>query len=124
MASGGGSLEWARRTHGRLSTSDQAALIVQGVRRQARSILPRLGSRAQAVLDLDGYRPPDSAVAREAEERGTRSAIVARHPRHRMKDRFKALMDGEVVLHPDSRAAFFTKWLGFKGMIERAPFDD
>lgn len=251
MASGVGSLEWARRTHGRLSARDRAALIAQGVRRQARSLLPRLGSRAQAALDLDGYRAPDSAAAREAEEvcreasppfleehcyrvnlwgvaigmeeridfdeevlyvaalthdlgltedyrglenklyafevhsssaacgivnpfrwprdrtdaleeaillhlnpyvplaegpeahllqlgaaldvtgfrsrdveRGTRAAVVARHPRHRMKDRFKALMDEEVVRHPDSRAAFFTKRLGFKGMIGRAPFDE
>lgn len=249
MASGVGSLEWARRTQGRLSARDRAVLIAQGVRRQARSLLPRLGSRGQAALDVDGYRPPDSAAAREAEQacreasppfleehcyrvnlwgvaigaeeridfdeellyvaalthdlgltedyrgvenelyafevhsssaacgiafrwsrdrsdsleeaillhlnpyvplsqgpeahllqlgaaldvtgfrsrdvaRGTRAAIIARHPRHRMKDGFKALMDEEVVRHPDSRAAFFTKWLGFKGMIGRAPFDE
>jgi hypothetical protein len=245
-----GSLEWARRTRGRLSARDRAELIAQGVRRQARVLLPRLGSRTAAALDLDAYRPPDTPAARAAEEacreasprfleehchrvnlwgvaigrkegidfdeeafyvaalthdlgltdsyRGlenqlyafevhsgvgasgvvesfqwsrdrsdvlreaillhvnprvppsqgaeayllqvaaaldvtgfrfrdieavTRASIVTQHPRRRMKDGFKALMDEEVVRHPDSRAAFFTKWLGFKRMIEHAPFD-
>ena len=58
-----GTLEWARRTNGRLSRGDQVALLVQGMRR----LLPRR-SRLGAALDLDGYRPPDSAPAREAEE--------------------------------------------------------
>jgi predicted HD phosphohydrolase len=251
MATGVGSLEWARRTHGRLSARDRAELIAQGVRRQARSMIPRLGSRAAAALDVDGYRPPDTAVAREAEERcreasspaieahcyrthlwgvvigreegvgcdeevlyvaslthdlglteayrghdpeaacfaldsasacgelidrhswdrersaaareaitlhlnahvapsdgpeayllqlgaaldvtgyrfgdverATRAAVLAKHPRQGMKDEFKRLMDEELVRHPDSRPAFFTKRLGFKRMIERAPFDE
>jgi hypothetical protein len=68
VASGVGSLEWARRTHGRLSARDRAALIAGGARRQARSMLPLLGVRPAAALDLDGYRPPDTAAAREAEE--------------------------------------------------------
>jgi HD domain-containing protein len=68
MARGVGSLEWARRTHGRLSRRDRLALVAQGVRRQAQAMRPRLGSRAQAVLDVEGYSPPDSAVAQEAEE--------------------------------------------------------
>jgi hypothetical protein len=58
-----GTLEWARRTHGRLSARDRAVLLIQGARR----MLPRRG-RLGATLDLDGYRPPDSAAAREAEE--------------------------------------------------------
>lgn len=251
MATGVGSLEWARRTHGRLSARDQVDLVVQGVRRQAQAARVKLGSRAAAALDLDGYRPPDTPAAREAEEvcreasppvleehcyrthlwgvvigreegvgfdeeafyvaalthdlglteryhghdpeaacfsldsssaarelverhgwvgerseavqeaitlhlnadvplsngpeayllqlaaaldvtgfrfgdvdRATRDAIVARHPRHGMKAAFQALMDEELVRHPDSRPAFFTKRLGFKGMIGRAPFDE
>lgn len=251
MASGVGSLEWARRTHGRLSARDRAELVVQGVRRQADAIHAQMGSRAGAVLDLDAYRPPDTPAARAAEElcreasppvleehchrthlwgvvlgregrlewdeeafyvaalthdlgltdgyrghdpeaacfsldsasgarellarhrfpearadtvaeaitlhlnadvpasngveahllqlgaaldvtgfrishvdRATRDAILARHPRHGMKAEFKSLMDAEVKLHPKSRPAFFTKWLSFKRMIERAPFDD
>ena len=251
MASGVGSLEWARRTNGRLSAGDQAALLAQGVKRQAQALRARIGSRGGAVLDLDAYRPPDTPAAREAEEvcrqasppaleehchrthlwgvvlgreggldwdeeafyvaalthdlgltegfRGhdpeaecfsldsasaarelvarhafpdprtetiaeaitlhlnadvplsngteahllqlgaaldvtgfrygdvdgaTRDAILARHPRHGMKEEFKALMDEEVVRHPDSRPAFFTKRVGFKGMIDRAPFDE
>jgi hypothetical protein len=226
------------------------ALLVGGARRQARSTLPRIGSRTAAVLDLDGYRPPDTAAAREAEEvcreasppyledhcyrthlwgvaigreegldydeegfyvaalthdlgltdgfrghdpeaacfsldsasaaaelverhgwvrarieevqeaitlhlnahvpvsdgleayllqlgaavdvtgyrlrdvdRATRAAILAQHPRHDMKKGFCGLMDVELVDHPDSRPAFFTKYAGFKRMIERAPFD-
>lgn len=251
MATGVGSLEWARRTHGRLGARDRAELIAQGVRRQAQIMRARLGPRGAAVLDLDAYRPPDSAAAREAEdlcreasppvleehchrthlwgvvlgreegldwdeeafyvaalthdlglvdrfrghdaqaacfsldsasaarelverhdwaggrsetvqeaitfhlnaavpvangtvayllalgaaldvtgfrftevEPATRAGIVARHPRHGMKREFRALMDEEVVRHPDSRPAFFTKRLGFKVMIDRAPFDD
>jgi hypothetical protein len=246
VASGVGSLEWARRTHGRLSARDRLELLAQGARR----MLPRLGSLGGA-LDLDAYRPPDSAAAREAEEvcreasppfieehchrvnlwgvaigraeridfdeeafyvaslthdlgitdgyrghdpqaacfsldsasaarellgrhsfaeprkdaiaeaitlhlnahvplsngpeayllqigaavdvtgfrlrdvdRVTRDAVLARHPRRGMKKGFAAVMDDEVVRHPDSRPAFFTKRVGFKRMIERAPFDD
>lgn len=59
-----GTLEWARRTHGRLSRRDRAELLLQGARR----MLPRFGRRLGAALDLDAYRPPDSAAAREAEE--------------------------------------------------------
>jgi hypothetical protein len=70
-----------------------------------------------AALDVTGYRFGDV-------DRSTRSAVLARHPRHGMKSEFRALMDREVAEHPDSRPAFFTKRLGFKGMIERAPFDE
>jgi hypothetical protein len=240
-----GTLEWARRTHGRLSAGDRVALLLQGVRRS----MPR-GSKLGAALDIDAYRPPDTPAAREAEEvcrecssaaleahchrthlwgvviageegveydeeafyvaalthdlgltdryrghdpeaacfsldsasaaaallerhgwgggradavpeaitlhlnahvsrskgaeayllqlgaavdvtgyrfgdveRGTRAAILSAHPRHAMKQEFKRLMDEEVRLHPDSRPAFFTKRVGFKRMIERAPFE-
>ena len=241
MLRGVGTLDWAGRTHGRLSRRDRLELLAQGVRR----MLPR-GSRLGAALDVDGYRPPDSRLAREAEElcreasslavemhchrcnlwgvaigraehvgfdeealylaslthdlglterfrghdplaacfsldsasaarallagdpradavaeaitlhlnahvprshgpeayllqvaaaldvtgyrirdveRRTRDAILGLHPRRAMKEEFAGLMDGEVELHPDSRPAFFTKHLGFKRMIERAPFD-
>ena len=246
-----GTLEWARRTNGRLSARDKVALLAQGVRRQAQAMLPRLGSKARAVLDVDGYRPPDSPAAGEAEEvcreassaaleahcyrvhlwgmaighheevdfdeealyvaslthdlglterfrghdpeaacfsldsasasralvaphdwpeeradavaeaiilhlnaavplsrgpeayllqigaaldvtgfrlrdieRDTRAAVLGAHPRHGMKAEFVSLMDDEVRIHPDSRPAFFTKRVGFKRMIERAPFPD
>jgi hypothetical protein len=249
VVTGVGSLEWARRTHGRLSARDRAELVAQGVRRQAAALLPRAGARAAASLDLDAYRPPDSAAAREVEElcrevsepflethchrthlwgvvigraesiefdeeilyvaclthdlgltdrfrghdetaecfsldsasgcrelaerhgwerarsntaqeaitlhlnaavplargpeahllqlgaaldvtgsrfgevgRGTRDAILARHPRHDMKQGFAALMDEELVRHPRSRPAFLTKRLGLKRLIQRAPF--
>lgn len=70
-----------------------------------------------AAIDVTGYRFGDV-------DRSTRAAVLARHPRHGMKAEFCGLMDREVVEHPDSRPAFFTKRLGFKGMIERAPFDE
>ncbi|MDQ3933989.1 MAG: hypothetical protein M3340_05090 [Actinomycetota bacterium] len=70
-----------------------------------------------AALDVTGYRFGDV-------ERGTREAVLARHARQHMKREFSELMDGEVVLHPHSRPAFFTKRTGFKGMIERAPFEE
>ena len=245
--SGVGSLEWARRTHGRLSARDKVALLLQGARRQ----MPSRGPGLAAVLDLDGYRPPDTPAAREAEEvcreasspaleehcyrthlwgvaiageegveydeeafyvaalthdlglteryrghdpeaacfsldsasaagelverhgwgaertdpvqeaitlhltaavslsqgpeayllalgaavdvtgfrlrdveRGTRRAILERHPRRAMKTEFVRLMEREVREHPDSRPAFFTRRTGFTRMIERAPFSD
>jgi hypothetical protein len=76
-----GTLEWARQTHGRLSRRDRLDLLAQGVRRQAKAMLPRLGSRARAVLDLGGYRAPDSPAAREAEElcREASSAALEAH---------------------------------------------
>jgi hypothetical protein len=81
---------------------------------------PALGAEAYllqlgAAVDVTGYRFGDV-------ERGTRSAILDRHPRHSMKEEFARLMDEEVRVHPDSRPAFFTQRLGFKRMIERAPF--
>ena len=39
-------------------------------------------------------------------------------------EEFIRLMDAETRLHPHSRPAFFTKRVGFTGMIGRAPFDD
>ena len=61
-----GTLEWARRTHGRLSARDQAELLVQGARRQVRATLVR--RRLGAAVDLEAYRAPDTPAAREAEE--------------------------------------------------------
>ena len=245
-----GTLEWARRSGGRLSARDKAELVAQGVRRQAAELFRR-GFRprhqARAMLDVGGYRPPDTPAARESEElcrevsgptleahchrthlwgvllgsheglewdeealyvacllhdlglteryaghdpeagcftldsalgardvvgewpggradvvaeaitlhtnahvdpgqgteayllqlgaavdvtglrfgeveRATRDAIVALHPRHGMKAAFVSLMREQCERNPDSRAAFFTRRLGFARMIERAPF--
>jgi predicted HD phosphohydrolase len=69
-----------------------------------------------AAIDVTGYRFGDI-------ERDTRRAILERHQRLAMKEEFKRLMDREVEEHPDSRPAFFTKRVGFKRMIERAPFE-
>ena len=245
-----GTLEWARRTKGRLSARDKAELSAQAVRRQAAELLPRrfrIRSTARAALDLECYRPPDTRTAREAEElcrevssasleahchrthlwgvvvgrheqldwdeealyvgcllhdlgltqryaghdpdaacftldstsgareltrawpderadvvaeaitlhtnarvpldcgpeayllgvgaamdvtgmrfaevvRSTRDAGVARHPRRGMKAEFVGLMQEQAERYPASRAAFFTKRLGFTRLIERAPF--
>ena len=78
---GVGSLAWARRTRGRLGRRDRAELIAQGVRRQARMLLPGLRGRAAATLDVDGYRPPDSAACREADElcREAASSAIDQH---------------------------------------------
>jgi hypothetical protein len=247
-----GTLDWARRTGGRLSARDKAELVVQAVRRQASELLPRrfrLRDAAAASLDVGGYQPPDTASAREAEElcreasgacleehchrthlwgvvlgrherlewdeegfyvacllhdlglteryaghdpnagcftldsasgardvvggwpperadavaeaitlhtnalvpldhgveayllqlgaavdvtgmrfgeveRATRDAIVAHHPRHEMKAEFVSLMKDQAERNPDSRAAFFTKRLGFARLIARAPFPE
>jgi hypothetical protein len=70
-----------------------------------------------AAVDVTGFRL-------RAFDPATREAVLARHPRRAMKAGFAAVMDDEVVLHPDSRPAFFTRRVGFKRMIERAPFDD
>jgi hypothetical protein len=70
-----------------------------------------------AALDVTGFRMRDV-------DRATRQAILAAHPRQRMKDGFVELMDRELRDHPHSRPAFFTRWVGFRRMIRRAPFDE
>jgi HD domain len=68
--SGVGSWEWAQRTGGRLGRADRAELLRQGV-------LARLSGLPAALRrpvignggDLSLPRPPDTALAREAEER-------------------------------------------------------
>lgn len=74
MNVGVGSLEWARRTGGRITVADQigqAALAV-GYQLQVlpKQFLWRLGLRKQPQLklDLDGLVPPDSKMAKDCEE--------------------------------------------------------
>lgn len=68
-----GTLAWARRTGGRLSTADRLELIGQGIAIQLERIPGKLRRalglpRASAPLDLDPLIAPDSSVARAAEE--------------------------------------------------------
>ncbi len=62
-----GSWEWAQATHGRLGRRDRATLIRQGVlARVSRLPRPWRAQLHQAALALPA--PPDSALAREADE--------------------------------------------------------
>jgi hypothetical protein len=67
-----GTLEWTRRTNGRLSRPEQLRYVAAALREQARSAAPLLafrlgrGARRQAAIDEDGLRMPDSQVARDA----------------------------------------------------------
>jgi HD domain len=65
-----GSWEWAQRTNGRLGRADQAELLRQGVLAQL-SRLPA-AVRRRVIRDADPLTlpsPPDTALAREAEDR-------------------------------------------------------
>jgi hypothetical protein len=69
-----GTLDWTRRTRGRLRPRDRARLLGQGTISQLadlpRQTLARLGLRPRrlARFDVDALRVPDSAAARTAEE--------------------------------------------------------
>jgi hypothetical protein len=73
LASQVGTLEWARRTRGRLSRGERAAMLAQVVRIQLATMPARAASRLGlrrrelARVDLRELRVPDSAPAREAE---------------------------------------------------------
>lgn len=65
--SGVGSHEWALRTMGRLRTADRFALMVQGLRMQARRLLRRFRSADIPVaIDLEAVKAPDTQAARHA----------------------------------------------------------
>jgi hypothetical protein len=163
-----GTLEWARRTGGRLSARDKAELVAQGVRRQMAELLPaglRLRGRARAALEVDSYRPPDTPVAREAEKlcREVSSVCIEAHchrthlwgvvlGRHGGIEWDEEALYVASLLHDlglteryaghdpvagcftlDSAsgarealepAAFFTRRLGFRLLIRRAPFGE
>jgi predicted HD phosphohydrolase len=105
-----------------LADDPRADLVAEAIILHVNAHVPRTaGAEAYllevaAALDVTGYRVRDV-------ESGTRAAILRRHPRRAFKEEFAAAMDDEVRLHPESRPAFFTKYLGFKRMIERAPFE-
>ncbi|HKP92198.1 MAG TPA: hypothetical protein VJT75_19670 [Thermoleophilaceae bacterium] len=69
-----GTLEWTRRTRGRLSAAERASYLVRGVGTQIGAMSDRtlftlgIGRDKLARLDLDSLRLPDSAVAKEAEQ--------------------------------------------------------
>lgn len=68
-----GTLEWARRTGGRLSLGDRAELLGQALRQQKEQVARRWarlrGERGPQVLkaDWEHLKPPDSPAARRAE---------------------------------------------------------
>ncbi len=65
-----GGIEWLERTNGSLTSADRRSLIGPILRGQAQAIAGRLallaGRRRRAAIELPA--PPDSAMAREAEE--------------------------------------------------------
>ncbi|MEA2473206.1 MAG: hypothetical protein QOE06_1121 [Thermoleophilaceae bacterium] len=69
-----GTLDWARRTGGRLTASERLAFTATGVASQMRQMSDRaafslgLSRDRLARLDLSSVRLPDSAAAREAEQ--------------------------------------------------------
>jgi hypothetical protein len=69
-----GTLAWTRRTNGLLRRSERIRYMTAAALVQARSMAPLLayrlgrGARAQAAIDEDGLRIPDSQVSRDAVE--------------------------------------------------------
>lgn len=68
-----GSLAWARRTGGKLSSAERLRMTLQGIsaqlKRVPRQLRRKLGlPRASAPLELDALAAPDSPVAKAAEQ--------------------------------------------------------
>ncbi len=67
-----GTLEWTRRTNGRLSRPEQLRYVAAALLEQTRSAAPLIafrlgrGARRQATIDEDDLQLPDSQVARDA----------------------------------------------------------
>lgn len=84
---GVGSLRWAERTSGVLSARDRLRLLGQGLLMQAEEVPHQLRGRLgfpfrrRAFADPDCLRPPDSQVAKEAEElcRQMRPRMLVNH---------------------------------------------
>jgi hypothetical protein len=82
-----GTLEWTRRTNGRLSSPERRRYIAAAVRTQARSAAPLLayrlgrGSRRQADIGEQDLRLPDSQIARDtvAECSATQPQTIIEH---------------------------------------------
>jgi hypothetical protein len=73
VSPGIGTLEWADRTGGRLSTVEKLRLLGQGLRLRIGEMAPwrrrRVGLDQQSIAMVElPERPPDSPIAREAEE--------------------------------------------------------
>lgn len=68
-----GTLEWSKRTGGKLSRKEHEALLKEQVARQASAMAPdqlpgiNASERGMARMDIDKIRIPDSSVARQAE---------------------------------------------------------
>jgi len=68
-----GTLEWSRRTGGKISRKEREALLKQQVAREARTAGSepwpgiRTTARGLARVDIDKVRFPDSGIARRAE---------------------------------------------------------
>ena len=81
-----GGLAWARRTGGRLTRSERARLLGEIARGQAVNLAGRiklaLGHLPAGAREIDaaGFEPPDSALAREAEQAcAEQPATIAGH---------------------------------------------
>jgi hypothetical protein len=98
-----GGLAWTRRSGGNLTASERRRLLAatavgqwENVLGRARLALGRVPARAGAV-DLDTFKPPDSAFAREAERVCAEqpAAIVGHSYRTWLFGRALAALDGE-----------------------------
>lgn len=79
-----GTLAWARENGGALGKRDRLELLLQVVTTPLHRLAPYLRGKkraGQGALDLADVRPPDSAIARKAEElcREASSAILVNH---------------------------------------------
>ena len=71
--------------------------------------------QAGASLDVTGQRYYDLPTT-------LRNEVLGEHPRLKLKQELKHWVDKEAALHPDSRFAAM-KRLGFKSIIQKAPFE-
>lgn len=100
---GVGSLSWARRTGGHLSTADRLRLAGQAVALQLRGLSKtarrRLGlSASRAIPDFDALAAPDTRIARLAEE-----ALAASSPAPLIHHVYRTYAWGRILAARDGR---------------------
>jgi len=124
-----GGLAWTRRTQGALSSSERRRLLGEIVRGQAGYIAGRVRlatgrtPEAARVIGVGDFRPPDSELARSAEEacREQTAGVIGHGYRTWVFGRGLAALDREEV---DPEQFYVASLLHDHGIIEPVPEQD
>ena len=120
-----GTLDWARRTGGRLGRADRLRLFAQAALANMERVFRRRGASMPGI-DVDAVRVPDSRLCRDAEAHAAAACDgwLLNHCLRTYAWGFllgAAAMERQSARRPRSRVAFLCG-LGFVAMIRRAPY--